>query len=83
MSQVSTETEASEAMTIRLQNGQILKVKSNQSTEADEIPIIDVSRIYSDKLEDRQAVAEEVREACHRIGFFYVINHVSIAHINL
>lgn len=62
--------------TLRLQNGQVLQIKSNTSIESDEIPIIDVAGIYSDRLEDRQAVAEKIREACHRIGFFYVINHV-------
>lgn len=61
---------------LRLQNGQVLQVKSNESVESEEIPIIDVAGIYSDNIEDRRAVAEKVREACHRIGFFYVINHV-------
>ena len=79
MSQVATETAAPQPITVRLQNGQILKIESNESTEAESIPVIDVARIYSDKLEDRQAVAEEIRDACHRIGFFYVINHVSLA----
>lgn len=32
--------------------------------------------MYSGKLEDRQAVARQVREAAHNIGFFYVVNHV-------
>lgn len=78
MSQVTSETTEISQLTIELQNGVTLKVTSNESVEAEEIPIIDVARIYSDKLEDRQAVAEQIREACHRIGFFYVINHVSI-----
>ncbi|EXJ55266.1 hypothetical protein A1O7_08192 [Cladophialophora yegresii CBS 114405] len=55
--------------------GQTLHVESNEAVDADEIPIIDVAGIYSDKLKDRQAVADKVREAAHRIGFFYVINH--------
>ena len=78
MSQVSLETTATRPLTIELQNGQTLKANSNESIESEGIPVIDVARIYSDKLEDRQAVAEQIREACHRIGFFYVINHVSI-----
>ncbi|PMD50074.1 2OG-Fe(II) oxygenase superfamily protein [Hyaloscypha bicolor E] len=40
-----------------------------------EISVIDVSRIFSDKLSDRQAVADKVRKACKDIGFFYVTNH--------
>jgi hypothetical protein len=77
MSHVRTETPAANPLTIELQNGQVLKTESNESIETDEIPVIDVARIYSDKLEDRQAVADQVRKACHDIGFFYVINHVS------
>ncbi|KAJ8097178.1 hypothetical protein POJ06DRAFT_40696 [Lipomyces tetrasporus] len=64
-----------QASTIRLPNGKIHNVKSNISIEADEIPVIDVSGIYSEDIEDRKAVAEKVREASHRIGFFYAINH--------
>lgn len=78
MSVVETKTEAEDPLVIRLQNGQTLHVESNEAIDADEIPIINVAGIYSDKLEDRQAVAEKVREAAHRIGFFYVVNHVSI-----
>ncbi|KIW47106.1 uncharacterized protein PV06_02706 [Exophiala oligosperma] len=75
MSVVETKTEAEDPLVIRLQNGQTLHVESNEAIDADEIPIINVAGIYSDKLEDRQAVAEKVREAAHRIGFFYVVNH--------
>ena len=77
MSQVVTETEANNPLVIKLQNGQVLHVESNEATDADEIPVIDVGGIYSEKLEDRQAVADKIREAAHRIGFFYVVNHVS------
>lgn len=41
----------------------------------DSIPVIDISGIFSDKLEDRQQVAEKLRDACTRIGFFYIKNH--------
>jgi hypothetical protein len=75
MATTVTETPSTPA-TLRLQSGQVLHIKSNQSIESDEVPIIDVAGIYSDKLEVRQAVAKKIREACHRIGFFYVINHV-------
>ncbi|BDD62781.1 hypothetical protein MAP00_007742 [Monascus purpureus] len=36
---------------------------------------IRISRIYSDSLEDRQAVADEIRTAATTIGFFYIKNH--------
>lgn len=76
MSQIQTESQP--ARTLRLQNGQVYHFESNESVEADEIPIIDVSGIYSERLEDRQAVAEKVREAAHRIGFFYIVGHVCL-----
>lgn len=80
MSQTSTtQAEAStekRPLVIKLQNGQTFSVESNEAVDADEIPIIDVTDIYCDSLEKRQAVAEKVREAAHRIGFFYVVGHV-------
>ncbi|KAK7715478.1 hypothetical protein SLS57_006865 [Botryosphaeria dothidea] len=70
-----TQTQSRPARTLRLQNGQVYQFESNESIEADEIPIIDISGIYSEKLEECQAVAEKVREAAHRIGFFYIVGH--------
>ncbi|KZT22409.1 putative gibberellin 3-beta hydroxylase [Neolentinus lepideus HHB14362 ss-1] len=62
--------------TLRLDNiGQTVQVSSNISRTADEIPIIDISGAFSDRYEDRKAVAEHVREASSRIGFFYMVNH--------
>lgn len=63
--------------TVTLQNGNVFSFASNISTEAEQIPIIDASRIWSDSLDDRKAVAEEIRNASRNIGFFYLINHVS------
>ena len=64
MSRTTTELDQGKASagTVRLPNGQILTVNSNISIEADEIPVIDVSGIYSESIEDRKAVAEKVRE---------------------
>jgi isopenicillin N synthase-like dioxygenase len=39
------------------------------------IPVIDISGLQSDHLPDRQAVAAELRHACHTVGFFYIKNH--------
>lgn len=41
----------------------------------EEIPVIDLSRLYSDKLEDRKALAKEIRAAAVNTGFFYIKNH--------
>ena len=62
---------------ITLSNGKSFTVASNASTTAESIPLLDVSRLYSDKLEDRQSLAEEVRKAAREIGFFTIVNHVS------
>ncbi|KAK4910660.1 hypothetical protein LTR49_020695 [Elasticomyces elasticus] len=56
---------------LTLPSGQTVNVKSEASLDVDEIPIIDVSAIWSDDIEAKKAIAEQVREACHRIGFFY------------
>ncbi|KAI9743467.1 MAG: hypothetical protein M1818_002779 [Claussenomyces sp. TS43310] len=40
-----------------------------------EIPVIDIGGLQSSMLVDRLAVAEKVRDACIRAGFFYVSNH--------
>lgn len=40
-----------------------------------EIPMIDISGIFSEALLERQAVAEQVHLAATTIGFFYIYNH--------
>jgi hypothetical protein len=42
---------------------------------AEEIPIIDLSRMYSSNLADRQALAADIRATAVNTGFFYVKNH--------
>ncbi|OAA32452.1 2OG-Fe(II) oxygenase [Moelleriella libera RCEF 2490] len=40
-----------------------------------EIPIIDVSTIFSSSVADRQNVARQVNDAATNMGFFYIKNH--------
>src|ERR1700730_5855633 len=40
-----------------------------------EIPIIDVSPLYSGDADSLQLVASQIGDACRGIGFFYVKNH--------
>lgn len=61
---------------IKLVNGSTVTAKSNVATTNETIPLIDVSRMYSASLADRQALAEEVRDASRNIGFFLISNHV-------
>jgi hypothetical protein len=48
---------------------------SPRDCTSEEIPVIDLSRIYSDKLKDRKALAKEIRAAAVNTGFFYIKNH--------
>lgn len=53
-------------------------VEKSQETfhgDFDTIPVIDISSIFSANLEDRIKVAQELRDACLEIGFFYVTGH--------
>jgi isopenicillin N synthase-like dioxygenase len=70
----ATRTLTSDPRTVTLHNGQVFSFNSNTASTLERIPIIDVSRIYSDDIGDRKAVAEEVREASKNIGFFYMVN---------
>jgi hypothetical protein len=63
--------------TLHLTNGSSFTVASNESTTQEQIPQIDISHMYSERFEDRQALAEEIRDAAHSIGFFCITNHVS------
>ncbi|RFU74693.1 hypothetical protein TARUN_7563 [Trichoderma arundinaceum] len=40
-----------------------------------EIPVIDISPMFSPSLGERQAVAQQVRAAALNMGFFYIKNH--------
>lgn len=40
-----------------------------------ELPLIDVSPIFSDSLQERKAVAQEIHHAATNTGFFYIANH--------
>jgi hypothetical protein len=42
---------------------------------ADEIPIIDLTPLYSEMLKDRKELAKEIRVAAVNTGFFYIKNH--------
>lgn len=63
---------------VRLVNGQSFAYASSESQVTDKIPLIDVSRMLSEDIEQRKAVAEEIRDASSKIGFFTIINHVAL-----
>ena len=41
----------------------------------DSIPVIDVSELASSDIKARTKIAAEIRDACTRVGFFYISNH--------
>ena len=41
----------------------------------EEIPIIDLTPLYSGNLEDRKALAAQLRKTAVNTGFFYIKNH--------
>ncbi|PNS14446.1 UPF0676 protein [Sphaceloma murrayae] len=75
MATTTTTTTLTRPPTIRLTNGNSFTPNSNVLSKTERLPLIDIARIYSDDLEDRQAVAEEIRDASRTIGFFYIVNH--------
>ncbi|KAH0828292.1 1-aminocyclopropane-1-carboxylate oxidase [Fonsecaea pedrosoi] len=49
--------------------------KRLEAADFKEVPVIDLAGLSSEEITDRIAVAREVRDACIRVGFFYVKNH--------
>jgi isopenicillin N synthase-like dioxygenase len=77
---MATTTETKETYVLEIDSAagpvyRTVKTAPPHDARPDEITVIDVSGIFSDDLSQRQAVASQVREACMRIGFFYMINH--------
>ncbi|KIW32555.1 uncharacterized protein PV07_04086 [Cladophialophora immunda] len=62
---------------IRLQQGITRTVKPATSGEKSfkEIPVLDVSRMYSEDLAEREKLAVEVRDAATKVGFMQIKNH--------
>lgn len=53
----------------------LLQVAQEVDTAFDDIPIIDMTNATSQDLGLRLALAQEIKDACMRVGFFYVKNH--------
>ena len=55
-----------------------LKTKNIEPARAakpGEIPVIDISCLLSKDKNKMRSTAEQIRSACERIGFFYIVNH--------
>ena len=40
-----------------------------------EIPVIDISCLFTNDQNEMRSSADQIRSACERIGFFYIVNH--------
>ncbi len=49
--------------------------KKLESADFEEVPVIDLAGLTSGDINDRLDVAREVRDACIRVGFFYIKGH--------
>ncbi|KAK7702923.1 hypothetical protein SLS57_011177 [Botryosphaeria dothidea] len=52
----------------------VLKTPPRDCTD-EEIPVIDISKLFSDSFEDRKALSKEIHDAAVNNGFFYIKNH--------
>lgn len=50
-------------------------MSTSKPTSFTEIPVIDVSQLYSDSIDARKGVAELIRQAAQDVGFFYIKGH--------
>jgi hypothetical protein len=76
----TTETETQEETYVHYHDGGVFgkrRVLTGAAAKPtfNQVPQIDMRRIYSDSLDDRKELAEEVGEACRNVGFFYAVNH--------
>jgi hypothetical protein len=47
-------------------------MEGSQLSDCDHIPIIDLSDLSSPRIEDRQKLAQSIRDVCTKVGFFYI-----------
>lgn len=49
--------------------------KKLEGCDFDQVPVIDITELQSDDAEKRLEIARQIRDACIRVGFFYVKGH--------
>ncbi|KAK3689740.1 hypothetical protein B0T22DRAFT_499383 [Podospora appendiculata] len=80
MSTTTTTTASPQTTQLRLSSGNGPVTRTVLTTpvreaKPEEIPIIDISPIFSPSLAARQAVADQIRAVATNNGFFYITNH--------
>jgi isopenicillin N synthase-like dioxygenase len=51
------------------------KSENTIAGDFDTLPVLDVSGMFSSDIEERKKFAAKLRDACMRVGFFYIENH--------
>ncbi|CAK1354827.1 unnamed protein product [Cercospora beticola] len=72
----ATQNEARQAAQAYL-NQRLADSKKTASTEPFKFPVIDIAKSFSSDIEDRKAVALEIRNACMNSGFFHITGHAA------
>jgi hypothetical protein len=78
MSVTMTEKPATTKLELRTAYGPVFRDVLDtppRDCTADEIPIIDLSPLYSSELKDRVELAKVIKNAAVNTGFFYIKNH--------
>ncbi|PPJ53662.1 hypothetical protein CBER1_00897 [Cercospora berteroae] len=70
----ATQNEARQAAQAYL-NQRLADSRKTASTEPFKFPVIDIAKSFSSDIEDRKAVALEIRNACMNSGFFHITGH--------
>ncbi|KAF8158443.1 hypothetical protein B0H34DRAFT_782930 [Crassisporium funariophilum] len=53
----------------------LVATADHMNLEFEQVPVIDLTNVISKDSMERKKLADEVRDACMRVGFFYVTNH--------
>ena len=62
-------------MKARAKKYKAIPTTNNSLAETDQIPIIDIGKMLSGEENAIIPVAEEIYQACKKIGFFFIVNH--------
>jgi hypothetical protein len=75
---MTTPTRTTSKLELRTAYGPVFRDVLNnppRDCTAEEIPIIDLSPLYSPEFEERKGLAKDIRAAAVNTGFFYIKNH--------
>lgn len=78
LSETTTPGSGLKKLFLRSYEGQVCRYVSNKPARnctENEVPLIDLSDMLSEALEDRKAVAQSILHAAETSGFFYIKNH--------